>query len=74
MMHFAAHQMAFALKCVNPSVKDPSSNRKHPQPHQGAEQDRFLHPLRPANGPGLLGHLGQFQDQYDETEVLAWPA
>ena len=71
-MCFVAHQRAFALKCVNALVEDyPSSNRKHPQPHQGAEQGRFLHPLRSANEPGLLGHLGRSQDQYDETEVLA---
>ncbi len=72
-----AHQRAFALKRVNALVEDhpsESSNRKHPQPHQGAEQDRFLHPLRSANGSGLLGHLGQCQDRYDETEVLACPA
>ena len=57
-MCFATHQRVFALKCVNALVEDyPPSNRIRPQLRQVAERDHFLHPLRPANGPGLLGYL-----------------
>jgi hypothetical protein len=74
-MCFSAHQKAFALKCVNVLVEEyPPSNRKHPLQHQGAGHSHFLHPLQPANGHGLLGHLGRSQDRYDETVVLACPA
>jgi len=56
-MFFAAHQRVFALKYVNALAEDyPPSNRTHPQLHQGAERDHFLHPFRLANGSGLLGY------------------
>ena len=55
---FTAYQQVFAPERVNALVEDyPSSNRKHPQLGEGAEHDRFLHPLRPANGPGWLEFL-----------------
>jgi len=62
-MCFVVHQWVFALKCVNALVEDyPPSNQTHSQLHQWAERYCFLHPPRPANGPGLLGASDIFGD------------